>query len=168
MNARDSIQSRRRPAATRVAAFAAIALALFVSMPAHAVLGGTVTSIDADQARVAGARRLAAGPQANVRVHSIVRNDGSAIDEYVSASGVVFAISWHTRFKPDLDALLGAHAPAYAVAARRAMVAPGIRRHVVLQEGDLVVDATAHLNAFVGRAYLRSMLPAGMPLDAIR
>jgi len=147
---------------------AAALVALFAATPAHAVLGGAVETVDADAARMAGVRRVAAGPQANVRVHSIVRADGSAVHEYVSASGVVFAIAWHTRFKPDLAALLGAQAPAYAAAARRALAAPGIRRHVALEEGDLVVHATAHLNAFAGRAYLKSLLPAGTPPDAIR
>ena len=158
-----------RPRWAGIAGACAVAtLAWALSSPAHAALGGTVDTIDADQARLSGARRNAAAAQPGVRVHSIVRADGSAVHEYVSASGVVFAISWHTRFKPDLDALLGAHAPAYAAAARRAMAAPGVRRHVTLEEGDLVVQATAHLNAFVGTAYLKSMLPAGMPRDAIR
>jgi hypothetical protein len=37
-----------------------------------------------------------------------------------------------------------------------------------VQQGDLVVESNAHLNAHVGRAYLRSLLPTGVAIDAIR
>jgi hypothetical protein len=169
MSRRTSLSTFRRASIPTPFACAVVALALLTAAPAHAVLGGTVATIDADQARIAGTRRLAASAQASsMQVHSLVRDDGSAVHEFVSGAGVVFAISWHTRFKPDLGALLGVHAPAYAAAARRAMAAPGIRRRVAVEEGDLVVEASGHLNAFVGRAYLKSMLPAGISADAIR
>ena len=45
---------------------------------------------------------------------------------------------------------------------------PGIRHHAVLEQDDLVVESSAHLNAFVGRAYLKSRVPGGMSIDAIR
>jgi hypothetical protein len=38
----------------------------------------------------------------------------------------------------------------------------------VVRQGDLVVESSAHLNAHVGRAYLRSLLPAGSTAAAIR
>ena len=155
----------RRVAAHRCAA-ALVASAC--ATPALAVLGGSVASIDADSARLAGRRQTMAQAQGSVRIDAIVRHDGSVVREYVSGEGVVFAVAWNTRLKPDLAALLGAHAEAYGKAARRAMASPGIRRQVVLEEGDLVVHATSHLNAFTGRAWLKSMLPAGVPPDAIR
>jgi hypothetical protein len=64
--------------------------------------------------------------------------------------------------------LLGSHAPAFAAAARDAMKTPGLRRHVVLQRDDLVVRSSGHLNAFTGRAYLRSRVPTNVDVDAIR
>ena len=94
--------------------------------------------------------------------------DGSSIREFVTPSGVVFAVAWSTRFKPDLEALLGAHATTYATAASEALRLPGIRRHVELRRGDLVVRSTAHLNAYVGTAWLQSLVPQGVGVDALR
>ena len=139
-----------------------------LAAPAHAVLGERTASIDADQVRLAGTRRVATLAPLAVQVHSVLRADGSAVHQYVAADGIVFAIVWHTRVKPDLQALLGSHAGAYEQAARRAMATPGIRHHAVLEQDDLVVESSAHLNAFVGRAYLKSRVPGGMSTDAIR
>ncbi len=94
--------------------------------------------------------------------------DGSSIREFISPDGIVFAVSWSTRFKPNLESLLGTHAAGYAAAASEAMRTPGIRRNVALQRGDLVVHSTTHLNAFVGRAYLRSLVPQGIGADELR
>ena len=105
---------------------------------------------------------------AQVGSHEITLADGSSIREYVTPGGIVFAVAWSTRFKPDLAALLGQHAGAYAAAASEAMKAPGIRRHVELRQGDLVVQSGGRLNAFVGRAWLRSLVPEGVNIDALR
>ena len=48
------------------------------------------------------------------------------------------------------------------------MRTPGIRHHAELSRGDLVVHSTAHLNAFVGKAYLRSLVPEGVRVDELR
>ena len=46
-------------------------------------------------------------------------------------------------------------------------VRPGV--FVPRPETEIVVDAgPAHLNSFVGRAYLRSRVPAGVSIDALR
>ena len=45
--------------------------------------------------------------------------------------------------------------PGAATAAGQAMRSPGIRHSLAFRDGDLVVDATAHLNAHAGLAYLR-------------
>jgi len=144
-----------------------------VALPAaHAVLGGDAASIHEDQVRMKGVRRQAmaqtAQAQSMVQVHDIVLADGSSIREYVSPAGIVFAVSWSTHFKPNLESLLGQHAATYSAAASEAMKAPGIKRNVALQRGDLVVQSTSHLNSFVGRAYLRSLVPAGVNANALR
>jgi hypothetical protein len=148
--------------------FASVVSCVLMVTPAHAVLGERVASVDADQERFAGTRQVAALPQLGVQVHSVLRADGSGVHEYVGSDGIVFAITWHTRVKPDLRPLLGSHAGAYEEAARRASATPGIRHHAVLEQADLVVEASGHLNAFVGRAYLKSRMPSGMSPDAIR
>ena len=141
---------------------------VLVALPAHAVLGGDVSTVAADQTRLRGARHAAVIAGASLRTHEITMADGSSIREFVTPSGIVFAVAWSTRFKPDLEALFGAHAPAYAAAASEALRTPGIRRHVELRRGDLVVHSTAHLNVYVGRAWLQSLVPQGVDVDALR
>ncbi len=155
-------------ARTAAAARALVAYLWLAALPAHAVLGADAASIAADQTRLRGARHAMAIAGATVQTHEITMADGSSIREFVSPSGVVFAVAWSTRLKPDLEALFGAHAPAYAAAASEALRVPGIRRHIELRRGDLVVRSTVHLNAYVGKAWLQSLVPQGVGVDALR
>jgi hypothetical protein len=142
-------------------------LALASAVPAWAALGDDLASIRADQRRLAASRSQ--GMVAGVQVHTLTTTDGSTVRQYLSPGGRVFAVTWNTRFKPRLNSLLGTHFPAYAEAGRAAQrQRPGARHAAVLGQGDLVVESMAHLNAHVGRAYLKSLLPAATALDAIR
>jgi hypothetical protein len=155
----------RRGAAKALALAAALGAAL--PLPAGAVLGGDAGSVQADALRM-GARRAQQAGLA-MQAHTLTLADGSTITQYLSADGQVFALSWRTRFKPRLDDLLGPHFETYAQAARAAQrQRPGLRHAARLQQGDLVVEAHGHLNAHVGRAWLRSRLPAGVLPDALR
>jgi hypothetical protein len=145
-----------------------VAAALLAAPAAQAVLGGDASTVHDDETRLKGASGKATALRAQVQSHEIAMADGSSIREFVTPAGVVFAVAWSTRFKPDLASLLGAHAAGYSAAAADAMRAPGIKRQVVLQRGDLVVHSTTHLNVFVGKAYLRSLVPPGMPVDELR
>ena len=149
-------------------AAAALAAAWLAAAPAHAVLGGSVATIADDHVRLKATRQQLVPMSAQVGSHVITLADGSSIREYTSAGGIVFAVAWSTRFKPDLAALLGQHAGAYAAAASAAMKAPGIRRQVELRQGDLVVQSAGRLNAFIGKAWLRSLVPEGVDVDALQ
>jgi hypothetical protein len=166
--------------ARRRAAGLAFGLALAACAPARAALGGDAASIEEDRARLAAQHVVAtmsrpqgqvtaqAQPQPQVQEHRLVLADGSTVREFAVAGGRVFAVSWSTRLKPRLDALLGAQSDRYAAAARRALLVPGARHALSFDEGDLVVHATTRLNSNVGTAYLRSLVPAGLSIDAIR
>ena len=144
--------------------------------PARAALGGDVSSVQADQVWLTGARRHAtmapsaqAAPTATpIQVHEITTADGSSVREYMTDAGIVFAVSWSTHFKPDLPALFGLHASTYADAASQAMRTPGIKRQVMLERGDLVVQSGVHFNHFVGKAYVKSLVPADVHVDQLR
>ena len=141
---------------------------LLTTPAAQAVLGGDVSSIGTDQARFKGQRRQAVALRVQVQSHEITLSDGSSIREFVAPNGIVFAVAWSTRFKPNLESLLGQHAATYASAARDALKTPGIKRSVVLQRDDLVVHSTGHLNSFTGKAYLHSLVPEGVRVDELR
>jgi len=153
---------------SRIAAAACSVAALLAAPAAQAVLGGDASTISDDELRLKGVRRQSAALQTQVQTREITMVDGSSIREFISPGGIVFAVAWSTRFKPNLEALLGTHAAGYAAAASDAMRTPGIKRNVALQRGDLVVHSTAHLNAFVGKAYLRSLVPQGTHADELR
>jgi hypothetical protein len=150
-----------------IAGLTACLVLLGLPLQAGAALGAGVDSIQADTLRLSATRR--ARTDLSAQVHTLTQPDGSTIRQFVGADGLVYAVAWTSRSKPRLDQLLGAHFPAYAQAGRKAMqLRAGVMHNAVLQEGDLVVEATAHLNAHVGRAFLRSRLPAGTVLDALR
>jgi hypothetical protein len=161
-----NVARNRRPG--RIVAAVCAAAALLGAPAAQAVLGGDAATIGNDELRLMGVRRQAAALRPQVQTREIALADGSSIREFVSPSGVVFAVAWSTRFKPNLESLLGTHAAGYAAAASDAMRAPGIKRNVVLKSGDLVVHSTTHLNVFVGKAYLRSLVPNGVGVDELR
>jgi hypothetical protein len=132
---------------------------------AHAVLGEPASSLPAGTFASALAQRSAVAP----RVHVQSLADGSTIRQFLGADGRVYAVAWNTRSKPRLDLLLGTHFATFEAGGREAMrLRPGVMHSATMQRGDLVVEASAHLNAHVGRAYLRSRLPLGVPLDALR
>jgi hypothetical protein len=140
---------------------------LATALPAAATLGEDLASIHADQVRVAAVRRQQSA--LTMQVHTLTLADGSTIRQYATPTGRVFAISWNTHFKPHLADLLGTHFAAYARAGRSAQQQrSGIAHSATVRSGDLVVESMAHLNAHVGRAYLRSLMPAGTSADALR
>ena len=140
---------------------------LAAAAPAAAVLGEDLASVHADQLRMGAQRRQQV--QLAMQVHVLSLPDGSTSGQYAAPDGWVFAVSWNTRFKPRLDQLLGTHFAAYAEAGRQAQARrPGVMHSAAVSQGDLVVRSTAHLQAHVGMAYLRSLMPAGTAPDALR
>lgn len=140
-----------------------LAATLLGPRPALAVLGDRLpaAATGASQAKGASAMRRTLALSSGVQVYERASGDGGVIREYVSADGVVFAVSWNTRFKPRLNELLGRYHEGYAAAASEALKRPGIQRQSVLRAQDLVVRSTSHLNVFSGRAFVPSLVPAG-------
>lgn len=93
------------------------------------------------------------------RVHEITLPSGTVMREFVAPSGMVFAVTWQGPIRPDLRQALGQYFESY-VSAPRAKFAD--RRHVQLQQGDLVIEAGGHMRALYGRAYLSSAIPSGV------
>lgn len=125
--------------------------------PAAATLGEAVPPATAPRATIAAARPLAGGVQVLERRSS----DGGLLREFVAPSGVVFEVRWSTRLKPRLETLLGRYQADYDQAAAQARRRPGVPRQVTLRAQDLVVESSAHLNHFSGRAWVPSLVPAG-------
>lgn len=138
-----------------------VALALLLP-PAlsFAGLGQDQNSVNLDRRRMDARHQVKADTLYSL--HELQTADGSRVRQYVAANGMVFAISWHTLYKPDLTTLLGASYPAYVQSAQAAARRPGMQRQFRHEELDLVLRSSAHLNVFSGFALRRSMLPRGL------
>jgi hypothetical protein len=150
-------------------ACAALAIAAS-SLPARAVLGGDVSSVQADQLHVQGTLRAKA--TASYTVQEIHSPAGTVVREYVSSvgksTGKVFGIAWQGPWPPDMRQLLGSYFDQYVKAAQAQSAARVGRRPLVIDQPGLVVHMGGHPRAFVGRAYVPEMLPEGVSVEEIQ
>ncbi|HET6438395.1 MAG TPA: DUF2844 domain-containing protein [Anaeromyxobacter sp.] len=135
------------------------------AFPARAALGETEASIARDR-RALSAAGMATTPQAAYTVHELT-SSGLTVREYVSADGVVFAVTWGGMGQPDLSLLLGPYADEYRLAAERTPKVKG--QHARRIAGaHLVVERWGHMRDLHGRAYLPDLVPQGVTIDEIR
>ncbi len=153
-----------RIAATLGTAIGAVFLAGFVSLPAHAALGGDAASVDTDVAKMKGQKRATAA--AGYTVSEITLPSGTLLREYVSPGGKVFAVTWSGMMPPDLQQTLGTY---YESAKAAAATTPHAgHNHLSIRQDDLVLVSGGHMRAWRGKAYVPSLLPPNFQLDEIK
>src|SRR6185503_5250807 len=132
---------------------AVFALALLLATPrsSSAALGGDTSSIDADRIRMQGALLRIARTD-GYTVHEVQSSTGTAIREYVSPSGVVFAVAWTGPWMPDLRQLLGAYFDRYRRGAASARRVRRGRGPLAFDDGEIAVRVIGHPRAFSGVA----------------
>jgi len=163
------MEPRRFVMASRPGSIARWMPALLLALagaPAWAVLGGDAAALPAEQTRMQ-AVRTTASTGSGATVHELRLPDGGAIRQFVNAQGIVYAVAWSTRLKPDFAQLLGRHEADFT-AGVAALRRPGLQRSANVDRGDLVVQSAGHPGAFVGKAWLKSQMPANATVDAIR
>lgn len=148
----------------RVLSLAALGGAL-IGAPAHAGLGRPLSAVAQDGTPVVQAQRQAAqaasaagAAAATVRSQTIETPQGATVTEYADAAGTVFAITWKGPFKPDLQQLLGDYFGPYLQAAR---AQPQQLNQSRVHGADIVVHSAGRMRAFVGVAWVPSLVPAG-------
>jgi hypothetical protein len=133
----------------------ALLVLMFSGLAARAELGGTVSSVQADQERLKGSVRTMPGNA--FTIHEIQTPSGTKVREFVSPAGTVFGVAWEGPWIPDLRQLLGPYFDQFVRAAQET------KRHgrgpLSIKSDGLVVQTSGHPRLFFGRAYL----PAGMP-----
>lgn len=142
--------------------------AVFVIMTAErvqAALGEAKESVAPD-AKVLTANRVSKTVYNGYTVEQI-DSDSVTVREYVSLTGVVFAIAWNGLIHPDLAPLLGKHADEYEESLRRALHKPG-RRQLRVETTRIVVEKWGHMRNLQGRAYIPALIPDGVAIDEIR
>lgn len=130
---------------------------------ADAGLGAPETAVAADAAQLNGS--VKSTERGNYRVHEIQMASGTVLREFAVTGGAVFAVAWSGPRVPDLRQALGAYFDAYVTAAQGKRLG---RTHMEIRQSDWVMQASGHMRAFQGRAYLTQSLPAGISLDEIR
>ncbi len=138
---------------------------LFVARSGQATLGGSADSVESDR-KAFSAARGAATEQNGYTVQEIDL-DGAAVREYVSSSGVVFAVAWNGLRHPDLAPLLGSYADAYQKGLQQTQRRPGVRSLAVKADG-VVVEKWGHVRRLQGRAYAPGLIPPGVNIDEIK
>jgi len=149
--------------AVRAILAAGLFLTALGARPAHAVLGAGAESVEADRSALGGERSEVA--HAGYTVESITTAAGIAVNEYVSGSGTVFAVSWRGARHPDLSLLLGPYFSEYQTAASQP---PARRRGLRIQTENVVVETGGHPGDLWGRAYLPGQLPSGVGAEDIQ
>jgi hypothetical protein len=143
----------------------ALALIATPAVSAWAGLGEGQSSIETDRVRMSARHSVARAQQ--YAVHELKTANGSRVQQFVAANGLVFAVRWNTLYKPDLSSMLGTSFPDYYSAAQVAAKRGGIQRQFRHEGSDLVVQSSGHLQVFSGFAYRRSMIPQGLSPKSI-
>jgi Protein of unknown function (DUF2844) len=135
----------------------AAAIAVLLPCLASATLGEPESSVLTDATQLQGSVKQT--NQGSYRLHEVQLASGTLVREYAGLDGNVFAITWHGPYVPNLKQILGPYFDAYVAAAK----APHAdHHHLKVSQGDLVVEASGHMRAFNGRAYLSQAIPAGL------
>jgi len=100
-------------------------------------------------------------------VHEMQASGGTVVDEYVSATGTVFAVTWHGQFPPPMQQILGTYFDQYTAALQARPKMYGHRPLNIQQQG-LVVQTGGHMRDHFGRAYDPNLLPQGVSVDQIQ
>ena len=144
----------------------ALLVILSLPLPLSASLGGDITSVQSDQAKLQGALRSTSGD--SYTLHEIQASTGVTVKEYVSSAGKVFAVTWQGPFPPDLRQLLGAYFDQYSQAAQAQRSLRHGHGPLLIQQSGLVVQVAGHARSFWGKAYVPQMLPAGVRAEDLR
>lgn len=126
--------------------------------PAWAALGGNIDSVEQDRMQMKASVPLKTAAE-KFTVHEMTLTSGTAVKEYASSMGTVFAVSWRGQTMPDLRQLLGNYFDTFTSAAKSQESG---HTHLTIQQDDLVVHSGGHMRAYSGSAYAPKLLPAGV------
>ena len=145
--------------------FSAATIILAPVQRVWATLGEPAESVSSDRKALSAVQRPAASG-ANFTVQEL-KSDANSVREYVSPSGIVFAIAWDGLAQPDLSALLGSYAGEYRHALQQIPRKPG-HRSLRVKTNGVVVEKWGHMRNLQGRAYAPALIPPGVSVDEIK
>ena len=155
-------------------ATAAVAIILLgSSVPAMASLGGNVGSIQTDTVHMNANVTRTAGDI--YETHQLQSPTGTVVNEYLSSSGTVFAVTWHGPFMPDMQQILGSYFQQYSAAlssqapSQASSQPRQYGRHPLdIRQPGLVVQTGGHMRAHWGRVYIPALTPTGVSPELLQ
>jgi hypothetical protein len=150
------------------ALFFGLFVLMFIPVTARivqATLGESSDSVESDS-RTFSAARHATQPHIGYTVQDFT-TDGNVVREYISPSNVVFAIAWNGLSHPDLTPLLGTYLQEFQQALRNTSRQRG-KRHMQVTANRVIVEKWGHMRNMQGRAYIPSLIPAGVSINEIK
>jgi hypothetical protein len=166
---RIKLRSRGRCIAHAALLMGLLSSAMFLPSRAEAALGGSVTSVEADQQQMKAKRAVQANGKYSL--HEITTPYGTVVREYVSPAGQVFGVAWRGPFLPNFSQLLGTYFGEFAKGVQEAKAANPKRSRnapLAVEHTDFVMHSAGHTRAYVGRAYVPAMIPKGVDVQEIR
>jgi uncharacterized protein DUF2844 len=140
-----------------------VLLAALTPCIAAAALGEPEASVQTDALQLRGS--ISVTEHVGYRIHEIQLPSGTRVREFAGADGKVFAVAWSGPVPPNLRQTLGHYFETLTAAASTRRTG---HSHLQIQAGDLVVQASGHMRAFAGRAYLTQGVPNGVDLGELR
>jgi hypothetical protein len=139
---------------------AGAALACFVgAAPARATLGADVSSVAVNHANLGGVVHVT--PLGQGERHELTLPSGVVVRQYV-VGGTVYAIAWSGPRPPNLRELLGTYF------SKLDGGSGGSSHHrMSLKGADFRVETMAHRGSFTGRAWVPSLVPAGVDVGVL-
>ena len=131
--------------------------------PGHGMLGGSPTQFSATEPTVVSSVSSAA---TSYTLRDTTLLAGTRVREYVSGSGVVFAVTWEGPVLPNLKELLGPHFE--TMVAESAKRPKAGRSNLEVRLPGIVINSGGHMRAFEGSAWIPAELPAGFSADDVR
>jgi hypothetical protein len=138
---------------------------LLTAQRVQAALGESVDSVESDR-KALSAVWGALIVHSEYTVHQ-VDSDSTLVREYVSTSGIVFAVAWNGLVHPDLTQLLGSYAGEYARGLEQTPRELGSRR-LRVKTNNVVVEEWGHMRNLQGRAYVPALIPSGVNVNEIK
>ena len=130
----------------------------------HAALGGAVANLTSSALSQREVVQTLTSTTATYR--ETVLTNGTVVHEYRGADSIVYAVTWHGPFLPDLQALLGTYFETLRSPPNQASRkgSAGLR---VLQS-DIGLIAGGHMGAFEGKAWIPAKLPAAVTANDLK
>jgi hypothetical protein len=132
---------------------------------AQATLGESVDSVASDR-KAFSAVQHATMTRNGITIQEF-KSEANFVREYISSSGVVFAVAWNGLSHPDLTSLLGTYVGEYQQALRDTAIQKG-KRYLQVKANRVIVEKWGHMRNMQGRAYIPSLIPSGVSIDEIK